>query len=150
MGQVEKIFIADGGGEPMREIAEARAIPGSGLEGDRYATGDGEFSGKPGARQLTLIEGEALESAAKEYDMEFSPGETRRNVVTRGIALNHLVGEEFSLGDVRVRGIKLCEPCNYLEKITQAGIKQAFVHRGGLRVEILSEGTIRPGDPITI
>lgn len=149
MAHVEAIFIAPGEGAPMTEVPEARAEAGRGLEGDRYWLGEGKFSRKPGHRDLTLIEAEAIEALARESGMELMPGETRRNIVTRGVPLNHLVGKEFTVGDVRLLGVKLCEPCNYLEELTQRdGIRSALVHRGGLRVDLLSGGTIRKGDPI--
>lgn len=149
MGHVEAIFIAPGEGAPMTEVAEVRAVAGRGLEGDRYWAGEGRFSRKPGHRDLTLIEAEAVEALAHESDMQLMPGETRRNIVTRGIALNHLVGKEFTVGEVRMRGVKLCEPCNYLEELTgRDGIRAALVHRGGLRVDLIGDGVIRKGDPI--
>lgn len=133
----------------MSEVAEARAEAGRGLEGDRYWLGEGKFSRKPGHRDLTLIEAEAIEALAHESKMELLPGETRRNIVTRGVALNHLVGKEFTVGEVRMRGVKLCEPCNYLEELTgREGIRSALVHRGGLRVDLVGGGVIRKGDEI--
>lgn len=150
MGQVEGIFIAPGPGEPLVEVPEVRAVPGQGIEGDRYFSGTGEFSAKPGFRQLTLIESEAIEALARDYGMELLPGETRRNVIVRGVPLNHLVGAEFQMGDVRLAGRKLCEPCEHLEEVSgRHGIRKALRHRGGLRVEILNDGVIRKGDTVT-
>ena len=80
--------------------------------------------------------------------MEVAPGETRRNVVTRNVALNHLVGREFQLGNVKVRGIRLCEPCEHLEGIVGRPVIKGLRHRGGLRAQILTEGLIRVGDPV--
>lgn len=149
MGLVEAIFVAPDSGAPLAEVAEVRAIAGRGLEGDRYWAGRGQFSPKPGARQVTLIEAEAIEAVERETGMTLLPGETRRNIVTRGVALNHLVGVEFRVGTVPMRGVKLCEPCTYLEDTTgRTGIRAAFVHRGGLRAELLGDGTIRKGDPV--
>jgi MOSC domain-containing protein YiiM len=147
-GRVEAIQITEARKQPLRSVPEVRAIPNTGLEGDRYSKRDGSFKPKPG-RDLTLIEAEALEALARDYKLEFSPVECRRNVLTRGIALNHLVGREFRIGDVRVRGAGLCEPCTYLEGLTGKPIREGLIHRGGLRAEILSEGTIHVGDTIT-
>ena len=97
---------------------------------------------------MTLIEIEALEALRRDYEIELEPGAARRNIVTRGVALNHLVGREFSVGGVRLRGVRLCEPCAHLEKLSRKGVLRSLVHRGGLRADILSEGTIRPGDPV--
>ena len=90
-----------------------------------------------------------MEAAARDYQMQLAPGEARRNVVTRGVPLNHLVGKEFSIGDVRVRGIRLCEPCDHLQKVTGKSVIKSFLHRGGLRAQILSEGIIRVGTTIS-
>jgi MOSC domain-containing protein YiiM len=97
---------------------------------------------------VTLIEVEALEALQRDYGVELQPSESRRNIVTRGVALNHLIGREFSVGDVRLRGLELCEPCGHLEGLTRPGVKQGLIHRGGLRAQILSEGVINVGDRI--
>jgi MOSC domain-containing protein YiiM len=65
-----------------------------------------------------------------------------------GVALNHLVGTEFRVGEVRLKGVRLCEPCGYLERVTGLPVKAGLVHRGGLRAQVLSGGTIRVGDPV--
>jgi MOSC domain-containing protein YiiM len=146
---VDSIYIAAAAKAPTTNMNAIRAVPGKGLEGDRYFRGIGTFSKHPaGDNELTLIEIEALEALKRESQVEIAPGEARRNVVTRGVALNHLVGRDFRIGSVSLRGIRLCEPCSHLEKLTRAGVKAGLVHRGGLRAEILTEGVIRPGDPI--
>ena len=134
----------------MRGVAEATAITGVGLEGDRYATRTGSFSAKPKpGRQITLIEAEAIEALERELGLVLAPGETRRNLVTRGVALNHLVGCEFRVGEVRLRGHELCEPCGDLARMTgRPQVLPGLVHRGGLRAEILTDGVIRVGDPV--
>lgn len=150
MPHVEGIFVAPGPGKQLIEVPEVQAVAGKGIEGDRYFSGTGEFSAKPGFRQLTLIESEALEALSRDYGMDLIPGETRRNIVTRGIPLNHLVGAEFQMGEVRLLGKKLCEPCEHLEAVSgRHGIRKALRHRGGLRVEILNDGVIRKGDAVT-
>lgn len=147
-GAVERIYIGAEATQPMIERWEIRAIEGKGLEGDRYAEGRGTFSNKPGTgRHVTLIEAEAIEAVAEAKDI--APDITRRNIVTRGVPLNHLVGKEFTVGEVVLRGMRLCEPCGHLERL--AGIeelKTAFLHRGGLRAEIVTGGTIRVKDPV--
>ena len=100
-------------------------------------------------REITLIEAEAIEAVPREYGVELSPAEARRNIVTRGVALNHLVGREFRVGNVVLRGIRLCEPCEHLERLTRPGVLEALVHRGGLRAQIVSGGTIQVGDSIS-
>ena len=100
-------------------------------------------------REVTLIEDEALEALFDEAGLELAPGASRRNIVTRGVPLNHLVNREFCVGAVRLRGMRLCEPCLHLEHLTQmTGARRALVHRGGLRAEIVTEGVIRAGDAV--
>ena len=148
-GEVVSIHIADKAEAPMRSVARVRAIPGKGLEGDRYFHESGTYSDRPSsAREITLIESEAIEAMARDNQITIPPGASRRNVTTRGAPLNHLVGQEFEVGHVRLFGIKLCEPCSHLEGLTQKGIIAGLVHRGGLRAQILTEGDIRVGDPI--
>ena len=149
-GKVVAIYITPRGGAPMVEVSTVRAVTGKGLEGDRYADGLGPYSAQPGTgREVTLIEVETIESLAREYDVEMGPAETRRNLVTLGLPLNHLVGREFRVGDVTLRGTRLCEPCNHLETLTLPGVRRGLIHRGGLRAEIINGGIIRAGDAAT-
>jgi MOSC domain-containing protein YiiM len=146
---VVSIHIAPKAKEPTTSVDEARAVPGKGLQGDRYSNLTGTFCDNPGpSYELTLVEIEAVDALKRDYGVELTAGETRRNIVTRGVALNHLVGREFKVGPVSLRGIRLCEPCSHLEKLTRHGIISGLIHRGGLRAQVLTEGTIRVGDPI--
>ncbi|MBP7619238.1 MAG: MOSC domain-containing protein [Geothrix sp.] len=149
-GRVEAIHITPSAEAAMRSVEQVTALAGVGLEGDRYATRTGSFSARPKpGRQLTLIEAEAIEALEFELGLVLTPGETRRNLVTRGVALNHLVGREFTVGSVRLRGHELCEPCADLARMTgKPQILAGLVHRGGLRAEILEGGPIRVGDLI--
>jgi hypothetical protein len=151
-GKLVAIYVAPEEGAPMESRDEVKACAGKGLDGDRYATAAGTFSGvrrSDAERAVTLIEREAVERAAAEHGIELAEGETRRNLVTEGIALNDLVGHDFSVGDVRMRGIDLAHPCAYLEEKTRPGVRKALIDRGGLRAEILDDGPIRVGDSIT-
>lgn len=136
----------------MESRDDVRAVAGVGLDGDRYAIGAGKYTGKAddGKRAVTLIEREAVAAAGREYDVEIGEHETRRNVVTEGVPLNHLVGQTFRVGDVTLRGLRLAEPCAYLEELTRAGVRRALVHRAGLRAEILEGGTLRVGDRVEV
>ena len=148
-GTLVSIHVAPEQTLPMQQLAEVKAVPRCGLEGDRYYSGTGTFSKSPGAgRDVTLIEIEAVE-ALRERNILLDAGEARRNLVTRGVPLNHLVGRTFQVGEVRLRGIRLCEPCSHLEGLTRRGVLRELVHRGGLRADILNGGTIRVGDAIT-
>lgn len=149
-GVVVSIHIASEAEGPMTAVESVRAMPGKGLEGDRYCRGAGTFSKKPKPdREVTLIEQEALEAVTRDYGVTVHAGDTRRNIVTRNLALNHLVGREFSVGRVRLRGLMLCEPCKHLANLTTTELSNALVHRGGLRCQILSDGIMRVGDEIS-
>lgn len=149
MARIVGIYISPVRKDKMLAVEEARAVPGVGLLGDRYARGDGTFSKKANpSNELTLIESEAIEAFVREQGVEFGLGDGRRNVVTSGVRLNDLVGLEFCLGEVRLRGLRLCPPCGHLAGLTVAEVMPGLKDRGGLRAQILSEGTIRVGDSI--
>ena len=148
-GEVMAIYISPTKGAAMNPVDEVKAIEGVGLDGDRYAAGGGTFSKKKGpTREVTLIESEAIEAAAASYGVELGLGDSRRNIVTRGVPLNHLVGRHFQVGEVVLEGLKLCEPCSRLEKLTQQAVRKAFAHRGGLRARVVTGGSIRNGDDV--
>jgi MOSC domain-containing protein YiiM/sugar phosphate isomerase/epimerase len=148
-GAVRSIHLARVAGEGMTPVAEARAVPGKGLEGDRYFNRVGTYSNKPGPdREVTLIEREVLEALERERGIRLAPNDCRRNIVTSGVRLGELAGREFRVGEVTLRGIRLCQPCAYLESLTVPGVLAALVNRGGLRAQILTEGVIRVGDPV--
>lgn len=144
-GQLILIYITPSEGQLMQMIDQVNAVPGKGLVGDRYYS---KTNARPDS-QVTLIEIETIQALEKEGIL-LSPGETRRNLVTQGIALNNLVGKEFWVGRVRLRGHRLCEPCDYLAKMTQPEVLAALVHRGGLRAEIITEGVLKVGDTIIV
>jgi MOSC domain-containing protein YiiM len=148
-GVVETIHIAAGEGEPMRPLERVRLIAGWGLEGDRYAAGRGHFSATPGTgRALTLIEAEVLDSLRESVGITLLPAETRRNLTTRKIRLNDLVGRRFRIGNVLCEGRRLCEPCDYLERLAKKPLLHPLVSRGGLRADVLESGEIHLGDPV--
>jgi uncharacterized damage-inducible protein DinB len=150
-GSVEGIHISAEKGGEMVAVDAVRAIAGEGLEGDRYQLAAGTFSkGEGRRRQATLIEAEAIEAAARDFGVALAAGESRRNITTRGVALGGLVGKEFAVGAVRMRGVKPSEPCGYLEKLTGKPLRRALKHRAGLKAEILDDGTIRVGDPVRV
>lgn len=143
-GVLQQIWVAAAAGEPAHGLDAARALPGRGLQGDRHVTGAGTFpSGIPGSA-LTLIEAEVCAS----FDPPLGADEHRRNLITRGIALNGLVGHRFTIGGVRCRGMRLCEPCTVVQRYAGRPVLRELVHRGGLRADILTEGEIRVGDEV--
>ncbi len=150
-GTVELIAITDRATGPMRRVEHARAIAGRGLEGDRYEKKSGTFTPKDaGGRgyDLTLIEAEVIDQLSLPDGGRLDPLDARRNLVTRGIDLNALVGRRFRVGDVECLGQRLCEPCSHLEGVTTKGILRALIHRGGLRADVLTDGEIATGSVI--
>jgi MOSC domain-containing protein YiiM len=143
-GTVERIWVAPSAGEPAQAVAQARAIAGRGLEGDRHVSGRGTFPSGPSGSALTLIEAEVCDS----FDPPLRPDEHRRNLVIRGLTLNQLVGHEFTIGTLRCRGMRLCEPCTVVQRYAGRPILRALVHRGGLRADILEDGVIAVGDRV--
>lgn len=149
-GQLLAIAVATDAQVPMQLVPEIEALPGRGLAGDRYAECRGEFQRERNEpdHEVTLIEQESLDAAARDYESPLTHAESRRNLLTAGVPLNHLVGQTFQIGDVLLRGLRLCEPCGYLEKLTQQPVKKSLQHRGGLRAQIIIGGTLRVGDEI--
>ena len=157
-GNVVSIHTAPKAAAPMESVPTVRAVPGRGLEGDRYYLGTGAYSNTPsfGGRDVTLIEVEALQALwdgvqnaeGHRLGIKLAPVDSRRNIATSGVPLNHLVDREFWVGEVLLVGTRLCEPCKRLEDMTQRGILGALIHRGGLRARIVSEGMIRIGDVV--
>ncbi len=149
-GTVVNIFIAPESGAPMQAIEAVRAVPDRGLEGDRYFDGVGSLSRWPGGhREVTLIAEEALEAMEREAGIALSAEASRRNVLVRGVPLNELVGQTFRVGPVTLKGIRLCQPCKYLVRLTgEPGLLPGMVDRGGLRAHIVHEGVLRVGDAV--
>ncbi|MFQ5490909.1 MAG: MOSC domain-containing protein [Phycisphaerae bacterium] len=149
-GTLVGIFIAAQEGDPIKQVESVWAVPGRGLEGDRYhnrvVRQGSPPDGKP--RDVTLIEAEAIEAVKRDCGIELAWGDSRRNLVTRGLALNHFVGRRFQIGEVVIEGVELCEPCGLLERMTQPGVRQALIHRGGLRARIVNESVLHLGDTI--
>lgn len=153
-GEVVSIHVSPATVVPMRAVAEVQAVPGRGLEGDRYYERAGTYSNvaEPG-RDVTLVEIEALETLQQACGVALEAGDTRRNIATRGVALNALVGREFKIGDVTLRGVELCEPCAHMAQVVGKealrNVLRSLVHRGGLRADIVTDGIIHVGDAIT-
>jgi MOSC domain-containing protein YiiM len=145
-GRIVAIHIHGKGGEMPHAIPEARLVVGKGIEGDVHFLAAKNPDG--GGEELTLVESEAIEAAKREYGIDVTAAATRRNIETRDVPLNHLVGRDFRVGTAVCRGVKLCEPCGHLEKMTVTGIRKALIHRGGLRARILRDGVARPGDSV--
>jgi len=149
-GTVEGLAVAPAAEAPMQLLEVAQARAGRGLDGDRYSAGAGTFSPRAGRRpgyDLTLIAAEVLdEMAAAGQALDFA--DTRRNVLTRGIDVNALVGRRFRIGDVLCEGRRLCEPCVHLDRLSGPGILRPLIHRGGLRADILTDGEVGLGAPV--
>jgi MOSC domain-containing protein YiiM len=152
VGTVAGVFVAPEAGKPMIGQAEVKAVSGKGLVGDRYFNRTGRFSRRPVAGRevtdITLVEAEVIERL-RCRGVQIDPAGTRRNIVTRGVALNDLMGSRFWVGAVQLVGVSLCEPCASLFAPTsRQDALRGLAHKGGLRARILSDGLIRTGDPI--
>ncbi|MWV39498.1 MOSC domain-containing protein [Natrialba sp. INN-245] len=151
-GTVEGIYTAPDSGEPMDHVETVEAVAGRGLRGDRYFREQGLYDRRedlPEATDVTLVEAEALEAAIRDENTAMQPRQTRRNILTRGVPLNHLVDREFRVGETTLVGVRLCEPCSYMESLAETdGAVSALVHRGGLNANVVDSGTITVGDSI--
>jgi hypothetical protein len=177
-GKVEGIHTASQAAERVTPRDEVVVVEKRGIKGDRYYEGKGTFSksnskyaegSSTSGRDLTLIEAEVVEAVFKEYQIEIKPGGHRRNITTRGVALNHLVGKKFRIGEVMCKGVCLCTPCHHMESLNSKGaktqtkynnkgcgmethkskgVREALIHRGGLRADILEGGVIKVGATI--
>jgi len=148
-GTVESVHIAPEASVLMETVPEVRAIPGRGLEGDRYFKKIGFFSRNEGPkRQVTLFETEVLETILRDNNKILAPNECRMNLITRGVPLTHLVGKTFRAGEVTLRGVMLNEPCKHLQEVVGKPILSSLIHRCGLFAEVLEGGVIRPGDSV--
>jgi MOSC domain-containing protein YiiM len=148
-GSLEAIhLIAVRGGDPVA-VSSVRAIAGQGLEGDRYC-GDprGPRVVPADQREVTLVEIEAIEALARDHGLVLAAGDSRRNLVTRGVPLNHLVGRAFAIGDAVLVGQSPCDPCTRLARHTSRPVMRALVNRGGLRARIVTGAVLRVGDVI--
>ena len=136
---VEAIHLGEPESPRLRSVDSVRALAGKGLEGDRHCFY--EAGAEPG-RALTLVEAENVEAVG------LQPGETRRQVTTRGVRLNDLVGRRFRVGEVECYGVEICEPCRHLQSMTRPGIIKELTHRAGINADILTDGTISVGDEV--
>jgi len=147
---VERIFIRQSSVGSQTEHECVEVVAGAGIKGDRYFDRHDE----PG-QNITLIEAEEIESFLTEYQRPRDLSISYRNIVTRGVRLNDLIGREFMIGEVRLRGVELCEPCLSLGKalaspeLTAAQVVKRFLHRAGLRADVLSGGSLACGAKIT-
>lgn len=151
MATVEYIHIAPGASKPMIMLPEAEIIAGRGIKDDRYATKTGHYSAdpKPG-RHVTLIEAEVIEEIARDQSIPFTPHDSRRNITTRGIRLNSLIGKQLQIGPAVLEVIRRCDPCTYLEGLVGQPVLKPLVDRGGIRCDVLTGGVIRVGDTIKV
>jgi len=153
IAKVTAIFISPAAAAPMQSLAEACLEAGKGIVGDRYHAGRGTFSEKLGdspAREVTLVETEQIDEFNHTTGMRLKPGDLRRNIVTGGVELNALVGMQFSIGEVILEGIRLCEPCEHIARLVAADVLTGMLHKAGLRAGIIRGGFIRPGDTVRV
>ena len=148
---VEPLYIRPPAGGPLLELGRATVVAGAGIQGDRYFGHQDE----PG-QNITLVEAEEIEAFLQGQQRAPDLGITGRNLVTRGVRLNGLVGREFLIGAVRCRGVALCDPCLGLGEalqsptLTPAQVVRLWMHRGGLRADVLQDGEIAQGASLTL
>jgi len=148
-GTLLHIHLAPAASQPMRRLERATLVAGVGIEGDRYATRTGKYSAKHHIdRQITLIEAETLDALARDFGIDLSPAEHRRNLTTRGVPLNHLVGRYFRLGECVLFGGRLNVPCRYLEDLVGKKVFKPLLNRSGLNCRIVVGGVLRAADPV--
>jgi MOSC domain-containing protein YiiM len=153
MGTVEAICIAPAASVTMTALGSVEALVGLGLAGDRYAQNIGFYSPRPtdpGAREVTLFEAEVLERLRAEHGIELHATEHRRNLTVRGVKLDELLGQRFSVGEVVLEGVKDCPPCEHLQQLLGKPVLQPLVNRGGLRARVVVGGTLRVGDSVEV
>lgn len=148
MATVEHIHIARERSGPVESVDSIELVKGIGIIGDRNALAPGRWNESHIGEELTLVQAESLEMLARDNDIQLEPGDTRRNVTTRGIELNDLVGRRFRVGEVIAEGVELCEPCQHLQSLLGKPIIRPLVHRAGLRALLVNSGTIRVGDDV--
>jgi len=149
LGTILSIQIAPNANGHLQNLEAVNAVEGVGLEGDRYHKRAGTYSNKHDeSREATFIESEALEALTNDYHIELNGAESRRNFTTSGVALNHLVGRQFKVGEAIFRGIRLCEPCTHLEEVSGKPVRKGLIHRGGLRAQIVKSGRVCVGDAV--
>ncbi|WP_035859205.1 MOSC domain-containing protein [Cryptosporangium arvum] len=148
-GTLLAIYTAEMASVEMTERTEARLLAGVGIEGDRYATGRGHYSYLPHEdRQVTLIEQETLDALERDHQLTLRPEETRRNLLTRDVPLNHLIGRQFRVGEVVLYAGRLNVPCTYLEDLLDKPVFTPLINRSGLNCRIVTGGVVRPGDVV--
>jgi MOSC domain-containing protein YiiM len=153
IGKILAIYLTPVGGEPLQPVDVAVLEPGRGLVGDRYYQSRGTFSETlkvKGGWEITLIEEEEIQRFNELEGLVLAQGEFRRNIITRDIRLNDLVGGRFRAGDALLEGIRLCEPCSHLVKFVGPQVIKGMAHRAGLRARILAGASVRPGDEIKV
>ena len=149
IGELLHVHVATEASAPMRALTEARLVAGTGIEGDRYATRTGTYSSRHHIdRQVTLIEFETLAALARDHGIELGVHEHRRNLTTRGVPLNHLVGRYFRVGKCVLYGGRLNVPCRYLEDLLGKKVFKPLINRSGLNCRVVVGGTLRPGAQI--
>jgi MOSC domain-containing protein YiiM len=150
-GVVSGIYLASKAGDPPVHVDRARAVAARGLEGDRYFTGCGSFSRWAGeGRAVSLVEREAIDAVSASGGPDVRSGQHRRNIVTAGVDLSSLVGRQFRVGAAILRGTRECTVCNYLNRASGLKVAEALRGRGGLRADVVADGEIRLGDPISV
>ncbi len=148
MGHVQHIHITPTKGAPVEAVGEIEVVKGIGVVGDRHALQPGEWDESHVGEELTLVEAESIDMLARDHDIHLNPGETRRNITTRGVSLSDLVGKRIRVGEVVADVVELCEPCQHMQSIVGKPVMRPLAHRAGIRVLLVNSGTVRVGDEV--
>lgn len=147
--KINKIFIGPVRGGPMDQVESVMAMEGKGLAGDRYSIGEGSYSKSRGIRDVTLIEIESLWDFFRQSGIDLHPSLSRRNLLTEGVRLKDLIGKQFFVGEVELKGLRVCPPCGHLARLVGIpDIVKDLAESGGIYAEIVEGGVIRKDDPI--
>ncbi|PLY09214.1 MAG: sulfurase [Arcobacter sp.] len=145
-GKISNLLISKSIESSMQNVNQVVLEVGKGIFGDRYYNQEGTFSNKGTVepdRDVTLIEIENINALNEEHNLSITPEDFRRNIVVSNCDLNSLVDKEFQIGEVILKGIRLCEPCKYLaDKLAEQKTLTQMVHKAGLRAEIIKGGSI--------
>ena len=146
MSKVIRLGIAKNNNQKIQEVEKIELLPGKGVVGDRHFDENNDVR-----NQVTLIESENIDYYNNKFNTDYSYLDFRRNVVTKGIQLNDLVGKKLLIGSVKMQGHDLCRPCKHLEETLKGqDIVKEFLRRGGLRCEILNSGIVNIEDEIKV
>lgn len=145
VGRVKALVTGAENRQELNYVSSVEVRAAQGIKGDRYFQA---VPGREAKRDLTLIEVEAIDRLAREFEIKLEWKDTRRNIVTEGVRLEDLIGLRFNIGDVVCLGVEPCPPCAHLERLTQPGVVRGLARSGGIRAAVIYDGAISVDDGI--